>query len=238
MSGGRLPTVMDAFATLTGTDAARPLITFYDDATGERTELSGATLANWVAKTANLLVDGAGLEAGEIAALRLPPHWQTAAVLLGCWWAGLRVDLDQPGVPAGPPAAVAFVAGDPDAIRAGEVYALALAPLAAPFRPAPPSGTLDYVIEVRPHGDHFTPAVPPRADSPALADGTTHAALVARARELPPGVRLLVDAQAGPDPVDWLVAPLLAGGSVVLCAHLDHARVADRLTAERATLLG
>src|SRR5215468_10131545 len=38
-------------------DPARPLLTYYDDATGERAELSAATLANWVAKTANLLQD-------------------------------------------------------------------------------------------------------------------------------------------------------------------------------------
>src|SRR5688572_1993126 len=87
------PTVVDAFATAVGTDPTRPLVTFYDDATGERVELSGATLANWVAKTANLLVDGHGLGAGDIAAVRLPPHWLSAAVLLGCWSAGLAVDL-------------------------------------------------------------------------------------------------------------------------------------------------
>ena len=39
----------------TGSAAARPLITFYDDATGERVELSAATTANWAAKAANLL---------------------------------------------------------------------------------------------------------------------------------------------------------------------------------------
>ena len=32
-------------------DPGRPLITFYDDATGERVELSVATFGNWVAKT-------------------------------------------------------------------------------------------------------------------------------------------------------------------------------------------
>src|SRR5262245_25078722 len=96
------PTVVDAFATVIATDATRPLVTYYDDASGERTELSGATLANWVAKTANLLVDGLGLgaradgrsassRAGDVAAVFLPPHWQTAAVLLGCWSAGLSV---------------------------------------------------------------------------------------------------------------------------------------------------
>jgi len=49
------PTVVHAFTTIIARDASLPLMTFYDDATGERTELSGATLANWVSKTANLL---------------------------------------------------------------------------------------------------------------------------------------------------------------------------------------
>src|SRR5262245_31283291 len=78
-------------ALLSTGDPTRPLLTYYDDATGERAELSGATLANWVAKTANLLVDGVGAQAEEVALVRLPPHWQTAAVLLGCWSAGLIV---------------------------------------------------------------------------------------------------------------------------------------------------
>ena len=42
------------------TDAARPLVTFYDDATGERVELSVTTYANWVAKTAGLVQDELG----------------------------------------------------------------------------------------------------------------------------------------------------------------------------------
>src|SRR6266536_5713875 len=83
---------MTVFDAAVRADPTRPLLTFYDDATGERTELSGATLANWVAKTANLLVDGCGLGPGDRAAVLLPPHWQTAAVLLGCWSAGLVVD--------------------------------------------------------------------------------------------------------------------------------------------------
>ena len=36
-------------------DPMGPRITYYDDATGERIELSTVTLANWAAKTANLL---------------------------------------------------------------------------------------------------------------------------------------------------------------------------------------
>ncbi|COV98655.1 TIGR03089 family protein [Mycobacterium tuberculosis] len=38
-------------------DPVGPRITYYDDATGERIELSAVTLANWAAKTGNLLRD-------------------------------------------------------------------------------------------------------------------------------------------------------------------------------------
>src|SRR6266516_2737074 len=84
-------TVASLHAGATARDPARPLLTWYDDATGERLDLSGATLDNWVAKTANLLVDGCGLGPGDRATVALPPHWQTAAVLLGCWSAGVAV---------------------------------------------------------------------------------------------------------------------------------------------------
>jgi uncharacterized protein (TIGR03089 family) len=227
-------TVVDILTQATR-QAARPLVTYYDDATDERTELSGATVLNWVAKTANLVRDGAGLAPGDVAAVRLPAHWQSAVVLLGCWSAGLVVDLDGAGG-----ADVAFVADGVPAPAGIETYALALAPLGLPFRPGPPPGTADYVVEVRGHGDHFTPAEPVRPQTPALADGTTHAALVgaARARGLAPGARVLVDGDRSPDPVDWLLAPLAAGGSVVLCRHLDPARVPARLVDERAVALG
>lgn len=225
-----------AFGAAQSERAARPLFTFYDDASGERTEVSGATLGNWVAKTANLLVDGLGLGPGEVARVGLPPHWQTAAVLLGCWSAGLVVDLD-----AGPePAVVAFVTPDSAAAAPGrvaeDVLVLALAPMAAPVRPGPPAGTVDFVVEVRGHGDHFLPTrlLPTTA---ALADGTTHAALVeaARAAGLPTTDRVMIDGDVVTDPAVWLVAPLLAGTSVVLCRHTDPARREARLATERAT---
>jgi len=233
MDSIRLPTVVAAHTAVMENDAARPLLTYYDDATGERTELSAATLANWVAKTANLLVDGLGLGDGDVAAVRLPAHWQTAAVLLGCWSAGLAVDLSGTAHPA----PVAFVTEERiGEISADDVYALALNPLAQPFRPAPPSGTLDYVVQVRTFGDHFRRTVEPRAL--ALADGRTHADLVAAAsgRGVPAGARVLIDGDAHPDPLTWLVAPLLAGTSIVLCRNLDSSTVESRLATEHATV--
>jgi uncharacterized protein (TIGR03089 family) len=234
MDNAQLPTVVAAHTAVTNNDASRPFLTYYDDATGERTELSAATLDNWVAKTANLLVDGLALGVGDVAAVRLPAHWQTAAVLLGCWSAGLAVDL----VGTTHPAPVAFVTEERiGEINSDEVFALALSPLARPFQPAPPSGTLDYVTEVRAYGDHFRHTVEPR--SLALADGTTHADLVdaASARGIPPATRVLIDADAAPDPTTWLVAPLLAGTTVVLCRNLDRSKLPARLATERATEL-
>src|SRR5262245_49083181 len=134
--------VPEVFASAVAADPTRPLVTYYDDATGERTELSATTLDNWVAKTANLLVDGHGLGAGDTAAVRLPAHWQAAAVLLGCWSAGLAVQ------DAGP-AEIEFVTPDGMAdTEAPDVYVLGLAPLAGPMRPPPPTGFADYVVEV------------------------------------------------------------------------------------------
>jgi uncharacterized protein (TIGR03089 family) len=226
-------TVIAAFAAVMASDASRPLLTYFDDATGERTELSAATLGNWIAKTANLVTDGAGLGPGDVAAVRLPAHWQAAAIMLGCWSAGLSVSLS-----GTQPAPIGFAAADRlDEMVADDPYALALTPLAMPFRGGPPAGTLDYAAEVRGYGDQFTgPRVSPAA--PAYSTGVTHADLVdaARAVPVPAGGRVLIDADAVTDPVSWLVAPLLAGGSVVLCRNLDVTRLETRLAAERATL--
>lgn len=74
-------------------DSARPFVTWYDDATGERVELSVATVANWAAKTANLLRDD------DVEAVRLEPagHWLAAVAALGAWTAGVPVDDDGDG---------------------------------------------------------------------------------------------------------------------------------------------
>src|SRR3954470_3715581 len=77
VSAGTFP---GALSALLRTGPARPLVTFYDDATGERVELSVATYANWVAKTAGLLQDELGLERGAMVLVDLPTHW------LGAVW--------------------------------------------------------------------------------------------------------------------------------------------------------
>jgi uncharacterized protein (TIGR03089 family) len=236
------------FAAAVGHDPTRPLLTWYDDATGERTELSGATLDNWVAKTANLLVDTGGLGPGDTVAVLLPPHWQTAAVLLGCWAAGLAVDHGPEPRPVEALFAAAGTAGgDPGEVAAGwpadERYALALLPMAAPLRQIP-TGFVDYVVEVRGHGDRFSPAQPVDPHDVAVVGPTEldHGELVRRAGQraaelgIGAGDRVLVDAAHHGDPLDWLLAPLVAGASTVLCARLDHDRLADRVAEEKVTV--
>src|SRR5512139_2562036 len=72
-------------------DGARPLLTFYDFATGERTELSVATYANWVAKTASLLTEELDLARGDRLRVDLPPHWLGPVFLGAAWTVGLVV---------------------------------------------------------------------------------------------------------------------------------------------------
>ncbi|MGI5212211.1 TIGR03089 family protein [Plantactinospora sp. CA-290183] len=219
------------FTAAVAADPARPLLTWYDDATGDRTELSGATLANWVAKTANLLVDSAGLAPGDPVGVLLPPHWQTAAVLLGAWSAGAAVH-DDPARPVD----VLFAAADridaAAAWPAGDRYALALAPFAAPLRELP-AGYADYVVEVRGHGDHFSPY--PQG-GPQDAELVGRAARRATELGIGAGDRVLIDAARHPDPVDWLLAPLSVGASVVLCGRLDADRLAGRVGTERVSV--
>ncbi|MEU6981608.1 MULTISPECIES: TIGR03089 family protein [unclassified Streptomyces] len=241
-------TPADLLRSALAADPARPLVTFYDDATGERVELSVATFANWVAKTANLLQGELSAAPGDRLALLLPAHWQTAVWLLACSSVGVTAEV------GGDPADADYVVAGPEGLEAGlacpgDRIALSLAPLGRRF-PAPPAGYADYAVEVPGQGDRFAPFVPVDPDAPALVvDGTelTGTQLVERARAeaaglgLAPGGRLL----SGRPYADWsglaagLYAPLATGGSVVLCRNLDRLGaegLAKRVESERVTV--
>jgi uncharacterized protein (TIGR03089 family) len=226
---------------------AAPLITYYDDSTGERTELSATTLSNWVMKTANLLQDGLDVEAGHKVAVLLSPHWQTAAVLLGTWAVGGVVTETTP-------AEVLITSEDrlgdvlePDAEEVfGHLVGVSLRPLGAPMQLRPASVT-DYAAEVLLYGDRFAPYSPIDPDALALRAGSlelTARSVVAAAAELAArlgleaGDRLLVDVEAVRDggPLPWLLAPLAAGASVVLCRRPDPAGLPRRAETERVTV--
>lgn len=84
-------TLAELIATQTRRRQHRPLVTAYDDLTGARTELSYATADNWASKTANLLAEECGLDAGAVVTFDLDGHWTTVVLALACWKLGAAV---------------------------------------------------------------------------------------------------------------------------------------------------
>lgn len=232
-------------------DPARPLVTHYDDATGERVELSATTLDNWVAKTANLLQDEFDVGPGSRVAVSLPVHWQTAAVLLGVWSCGATVVDTAPEDDAGLDGVDVVLAAQDRlaAVEDGhgdvEILGLSLHPLGAGMVGyAGPAR--DFALEVRTAGDRFTPYSPLDPAAPGLRAGgleLTLGGLVEAAAELAyrlgigPDDRVLVHAQLAAEagPVAWLLAPLAAGASIVLCRAPVAERLPERAASERVT---
>jgi uncharacterized protein (TIGR03089 family) len=230
--------------------AVDTLITYYDDATGERVALTADEVGTWAAATAALLTDGCGLGRGRQAGVLLPPHWQTAAVLLGAWAAGVEVSF------RGWSTAGLAAAGDPldvtfvhlrrvdswlDEVPSGEYqFVLGLEPGGAPVAHVP-AGYQDYTSAVRSYLGAASPDTPMDLRGRATVDGTTYAqyggvaAEVAQMHGIGPGDRVLIDAAASEEPLIWLLAPLCVGASLVLCANLDRSRLDERITAERVT---
>lgn len=239
---------MTTFAAVLGqrlrADPGQPLITFYDGETGERTELSVATYANWVAKTASLLVEECDLARGERLLVDLPAHWLGPVFLGAAWTVGLTVVFDEE---AG--AADAVVCG-PDGVErwaaeaAGRpVVATALLPLGVRFPQPPPTRVLDFGVEVWGQPDSFVPWDPPGPADPAIP-GTEQGELwrAATAGSLLAGIdfadggRLLTeDSPASPSGLASWVEPLARDGSIVLVVRADDERLDATYAAERAT---
>jgi uncharacterized protein (TIGR03089 family) len=209
-------------------DPGRPRLTWYGP-DSERVELSAKVLDNWVAKTANLLVDELDAGPGVRVGIALPPHWRTATWLLATWCTGacavvdeaVTLDAEVDVLVATDPAALAIAAGRPS-------VAVALPALATSFGPGLPSGAIDAAVDVRAHGDVFVPFVHPTPQDPAFewAGGAlphgellTVAARAADDARLAPRVRLLTGG-APKRAVTDLLAPLVRLGSVVLHHHL------------------
>ena len=239
------PTFPALLAEALRRDAARPQVTFYDDATGERVELSVTTFANWVSKTAGLVQDELGLERGELVLVDLPTHWLGAVWLGAAWTAGLCVTADRDLaddaalVVCGPERVEAYAETFPPR----PVVALSLRPLGARFTEPLPAGVTDYGAVVLGQPDVFVGVDPPGGEDPAWRDGdavlTQRELLEGTAREplVEQGGRLLTDRNpATPEGLPTLLAPLQRSGGTVWVAHPDPASWESRASAERATL--
>lgn len=255
-SAGRRPT--PASIGRLARDAAarggqRPFVTFYDDATGERTELGHATLHNWVSKTANLLAGELDLGPGGTLAVRLATHWTTLVVLLAAWRCGVLVRRDG-GAGAPAPGAGVLVLGED---RAGEVTVpertvVVGAGLGGRLL-GDGRGALGFAEEVLacddefddPAVDHDAPALddPPPAGAGAERTVLSHGDLLDLARAtvealgLRAGRRLLVTYPLETlEGVAVVLAALAADASVVLVARADAGAQAERVAGERCDL--
>ncbi len=234
-----MATFTTILADLLKHDPGRPLVTFYDHASGERTELSVTTYANWVAKTGSLLAEELDLERGQELRIDLPTHWLTPVFLGAAWTVGLVVTFEvQSELPAavvcGPSTLDRWSPYAADTI----VLASALHPLGRPFTQALPPGVRDFGAEVWSQPDAFTPWDPPGPHDLALPGSSHHDLFEAAAGGslLTDGGRLFTEENpASPSGLSSFTEPFVRRGSVVLVAHPDPARVEETFSAERAT---
>ena len=243
-------------------DPSRVLLTYYDDATGERAELSVATFANWVAKTANLCRDDFGLDLGARVAIALPLHWQAAVWWQACWesgFVGVAVAVGE-ALPACDVAVVALDSAegvatvansDNDAISDVVGLGLGLMGLAVQGRPVPPGITVEFDREVHGHGDRFAPPGRLSTATPAFSSAAgersagelAQLAMAAGARwGLSAGDRALLATPYDDERtlLAGLLVPLAAGSAAVLCRNLDRIEepaLARRIAAEGVTVV-
>jgi uncharacterized protein (TIGR03089 family) len=211
-----VPTPADLLSDALRRDGARPLLTAYDDSSGERVELSVATTANWVAKTANFLVDELGVEPGDMVGVTLPLHWQTAVVVLACWSAGAVVawDVDADCAAAFTDQSHAEVARS--RLPGGEVVTLSLAPMGVDF---------SRLVASQPDG-----FVAVDASGEDVVEAFT-------SLDLPAGARVLTVLPL--DDADGLggglIGPLSVEGSIVAVSNAAPERLAERCRIERVS---
>jgi uncharacterized protein (TIGR03089 family) len=241
----------------------RPLVTWYHGALGQRVELSRATFGNWVAKTANLLVDELGLEPGDRVAVLLPSHWLGPALLAACWRAGVSAVPASPGAPTGPAGLLAdagcaacFVHEDlltevPEHFPAGAPPLLVVTDdLLGRQRTGDPGAALPFARLAASMPDHFDgEGAAPEAEALLVAEqGGAHAwtrAVLAEAASglcarlgLRDGDRvysgLALDRVAGV--VAGVALPTMVGTGVVLERDPDPRALSKRLEHERVTV--
>lgn len=216
--------------------AGDPLVTFYDDATGERVELSVATYANWVAKTGSLLQDELGLERGAQVALDLPTHW-LAPVWLGALWTLGMAATDAAGasradlVVCGPDGLATHAAG------AVDVVACALLPMGVRFATPLPPGVVDFGEVVWSRPDSLLVLDPAAPLDVAWTDerGDLDQGSLLGDPGLPSHRLVTTAPAAGRDGLARFVGPLQAGqGTVWVAGSPSPHRLADLGRTERA----
>ena len=237
-------TPASVLAEILHSDPARPRVTFYEDTAGptrgERIELSGKVLANWVSKAGNALQDEFDLGPGSVVRLSLPPHWRALYWAFAVWSVGATVDL------AGSRTPDLLICDDPDAIAAalartpGEVVLVTLGALARAHRGPVPAGVMDEAREIATYGDQFVALADPAPDDLALITDRAQVPYrsVVPAPHWPPSARVSLAGDLS-QVLESTLAAWAVDGSVVLARNGLHAGgepQPERLASERVTL--
>lgn len=236
-------TPADVLTDLLRSDPAQPRVTFYEDTpgatAGERIELSGKVLANWVSKAANALQEEWDIAPGSRVRLALPAHWRSLYWALAVWSVGGCVVADPAG---GQEDAADLLVTDDASLAAAADGPAVLVTLAALARSAPdgaPPGVVDEARELATYADQFTPWEEPTAADPALVDGAEATAYgeVVPDRGWPSGTRVHTSARGLAEVLLDALAAWASDGSLVLSrGQVDDAVLRARLDAEGVTL--
>lgn len=154
-----------------------PALLWYS-ASGERIELSGRVLDNWVSKSANFLVDECELDATQQCTLTRQVHWRSLVLLL----AGLRVGAQLAFEGAGADSQVHAAFSPVEIEQSAAEYPVLVdrGPLSMRFMGQVPAGVTDYCAEVRSHSDVYSGFSLP-SESGAAFEGLTYRELMQRA---------------------------------------------------------
>lgn len=211
-------------------DETAPRVTFYDDTPGptrgERIELSGKVLANWVAKAGNLLQEEFDAAPGTSIGVDLPPqHWRTLYWALATWSVGATLSDSRD--------ADVLITDDP---RQGDgQIVVTLAALARASTAAVPDGAIDEAAQLSSYDDHFDAWAAADDADPAISVADTS---VTYADLVPPlttdARRVWVSASSLTGVLRDTLRVWATGGGVVLIRNPDEQAVEGRLRAEGA----
>jgi uncharacterized protein (TIGR03089 family) len=226
-----MPTLLDALDEMVAADAARPLLTWYRDEA--RVELSGATVANWVAKTAGVLDNELLIGPGSTVQVAAGQHWLSLVVPLAVWRVGAALVDQGPSdllvaerIGEGTDAAERLLLPD-------DPFGLSRVPAPAPWQlfselvQAQP----DRYAAPQPTSAHLAVASSPQLTHGQLADrGQADADALGLAAE---GRLLVARTETSLDPLRCWCATIARAGSMILAERLTT----DLANAERADVV-
>ncbi|PFG44088.1 uncharacterized protein (TIGR03089 family) [Isoptericola jiangsuensis] len=230
------PRTVTALLDRLAATGGRPALTWYGD-DGERVELSGAVVGNWVAKTVNLLVEEFDAGPGTDVVVDLPVGWRQTVWAVAAARCGATLTLVDPTADGTGHDADVVVTSRPGhwGGTTAEVVAVTLAALARRYDGDLPPGAVDAAAAVMTYGDviGFDPA--PGTSAPL-------ATLVGPVPAEPAGREVVRGDRPVADVLATTIGVWARGGSVVLLSaattatlDADPARRDALVATERVT---